>query len=87
MDYQTGNGYTKSVYYALDGYDRDLILPFGTKANANEIVAVEGLEGSFRVDLAAKAPADWNGIVSITYLIKDAGLGATEKFTIVPDAR
>ena len=87
VDYQTGNGYTKSVYYALDGYDCDLILPFGTKANANEIVAVEGLEGSFRVDLAAKAPADWNGIVSITYLIKDAGLGATEKFTIVPDAR
>lgn len=81
IDFQTSEGYTKSVYYALSGHEADLILPFGAKSEANEIVVMDG-SGKQTVNLKAMAPSGWNGIIQITYLIKDAGYGATEKFTI-----
>lgn len=83
VDYYTSAGFTKSVLLTVDGFAFDMNVPFGTE-HAADIKLSLGCDkkGEYTFALAENAPEDWNGIVEISYLIKDAGNGATAKFTI-----
>ena len=37
--------------------------------------------GKYSLDLNANAPENWDGIIEISYFIKNAGSGALAKFT------
>ncbi len=82
VEYQTATGYEKSVYYTFGGNNYEFILPFAGKSLSNEQIKIDNLNGECVVELTKNAPADWNGIVQISFVIKDAGYGATEKFVI-----
>ncbi|MGN1099979.1 MAG: hypothetical protein ACI4S9_06505, partial [Christensenellales bacterium] len=83
VDYQTSDGYTKSVYYYYDDYGYDVILPFGTKRTADLSESFgSGTEGEFEIALEENAPEGWTGRICVNYLIKDSGSTSTAKFII-----
>ena len=46
------------------------------------MISCFGNKGTYSFALAENAPEAWDGIVEISYLIKDAGVGVTAKFTV-----
>lgn len=83
VDYHTVDGFVKSVWLPIDGFEKGLIAPFGTEKAADKILSLGGgNKGTYSFALAENAPEAWDGIVEISYLIKDAGVGATAKFTV-----
>jgi hypothetical protein len=83
VDYQTKSGYSDSVLYSVGGCGYDFVLPFGGKSLSSKIINMsDKYNGSYQIDLKGNAPEDWTGIINITYIIKDMGYGATEKFII-----
>lgn len=83
VDYATSAGYTKSVFYNIKDFGADLMLPFGARTMSDEIVSMgDTLKGSYDIVLKQNAPSGWNGRVMLSYIIKDAGIGATAKFII-----
>lgn len=82
IDYQVGSGYTKSVLFhgpyngSADLYSstRSAPFPWGTQAQATQVVAVPNL-AQFAVDTAAYAPANWTGRTQITWLLQNSGPG------------
>ena len=58
-------------------------MPFGTGELAMEKLSFRSeRKGKFTLNLLNKAPADWTGEVVITFMMKDAGCGATVKYTL-----
>ena len=83
VDYHTESGFTKAVWLPISGYEKELIAPFGTEKAADITVPLgSGNTGTFTFALQENAPENWDGIAEISYLIKDAGAGATAKFTV-----
>ena len=83
VSFRRENGeYANSVFYAL-GDGEEFSLPFGTGRMAEEILS-PGFErkGKISVRLTDKAPADWSGEIALTFLMKDAGRGATVKYMV-----
>ncbi|MGN1100323.1 MAG: hypothetical protein ACI4S9_08235 [Christensenellales bacterium] len=84
IEYQTSDGsYKNSTFYYVDGMDYNMLLPLGSKTRAENTVSLgDKGEGSYFVNLKETAPADWTGRIIVTYMIKDAGNGATAKFML-----
>lgn len=80
VDYHTADGFVKSVKIAVGGFTSDPELPFGTREKADES-HIFGAGGKYSLDLNANAPENWDGIIEISYFIKNAGSGALAKFT------
>ena len=60
-----------------------MLLPLGSKTRAENTVSLgDKGKGSYFVNLKETAPADWTGRIIVTYMIKDAGNGATAKFML-----
>lgn len=82
IDYQVGSSYTKSVLFhgpfngSADLYNssRSAPFPWGTKAQATQVVAVPNMS-SLAVDAATYAPANWTGRTQVTWLLQNAGTG------------
>lgn len=83
IDFMTEQGYVKSVYYNIGEMDRDMVLPFGTKASATEVKSLGAIgSGSCNINLTEIAPVGWTGRIIVSYLIQDAGTGATAQFKL-----
>jgi hypothetical protein len=75
--------YTKGVLFHgpynggtdLYGSTRNSPMQFGTKRQADQVVAVANLS-NFQVNLAQYAPTGWSGRAQITYLFQNAGNNA-----------
>ncbi len=84
VDFRRKDGtYGESVFYAFDGKEEEWALPFGTRRPADETIGLTtDKKGIVRVKLKDKAPVDWSGEIALTFLMKDAGKGATVKYKI-----
>lgn len=81
IDYATAGG-SKSVYLPVKDF-ADVMLPFGAKTAADETLTMGGAEsGTFIFELKKNAPNGWNGRISVSFVMKDAGSGATAKFIL-----
>lgn len=78
VDYHTAEGFVKSVRISAAGFTSEPDLPFGTCERSDEN-HVFGANGKYSLDLAANAPGNWDGIIEISYFIKNAGSGALAK--------
>ena len=88
VDYDTARGYRKGVLFhgpwgGVDLYDPRRSAPpaFGTRRPADQVVRVPDL-ARFLVRPADHAPADWNGRVAITFLLRNAGPTARVRWTV-----
>ena len=83
VDFETAAGYTKSVYYSLQGLEMDLALPFGAKAmsGSHSVLGNPG-RGSAQLNLSGAAPSDWTGRIVVSYLIQNAGSDATARLSL-----
>ena len=83
LDFMTDAGYVRSVYLSFEGLDEDLLLPFGSAAAATdtESFGARG-KGIKTVGLKSLAPAGWTGRLAVSYLIADAGAGATAQYQL-----
>ena len=83
LDFQTTEGYTKSVYYAFDGFETDITLPFGTEKKSSSVISLGSLDsGTVNIDLKQVAPDGWTGQMVVSYLIQNAGPEAVAKFVL-----
>ena len=83
VDYHTQNGFAKSVYLPVGGRTYNMTVPFGTEKAADECLPMgDGASGTYIFELKKNAPEDWDGMVEVSYLIRNAGKGATAKFFI-----
>lgn len=83
IDYHTGEGFAKSVFLSVNDFDGEFDVPFGTEKAPNETISMgSSLNGSYSFALKQNAPKDWDGMVEISYLIKNAGAGTTAKFSV-----
>ncbi len=84
INYETTEGYTKSVYYSFENMSSDLILPFGTKKTADDTKTIvkNGTSGTQTVNLAAEAPSNWTGRITISYLMQNTGSDTVATFKI-----
>ncbi len=83
IDYETDAGYTTSVYHALNGFSKDIVLPFGAKDVAtNQVVFGETNEKTAQIALTEYAPNGWTGRITISYVMANAGAGATAKMIL-----
>ena len=88
VDYQLNGNYVSSVlfhgpYKGIDVYNknRDAMMPWGTKKQADKLIAVNDLS-AFKIALKANAPAGWTGKAHITYIMQNAGAGTRAKITM-----
>lgn len=82
VDYRKADGtYQAGNLYTVGNFNYNLVTPFGSKTEAKSVVSMGDLSGQYNISFA-DAPADWDGRIVITYMIKDAGAGATTKFII-----
>ena len=82
IDYRKADGsWQAGKLYALEGFRGNAVAPLGSKTAASEVVSMGNLCGEYEIGFA-DAPADWDGRIAISYLIKDAGKGATAKFIL-----
>jgi xylan 1,4-beta-xylosidase len=80
IDYQVNGSYTKGVLFhgsyngGIDLYNsaRNNSMPFGTKRQADQVVAVPNL-AQFSVNLSQYAPSGWSGRAQITFMLQNAG--------------
>ncbi len=80
VDYCKADGtYESGKLYAVGTFAANPETPFSHSA-ASEVVSM-GTDGSYSLDFS-DAPAGWNGRIRLTYLIQDAGVGATAKFIV-----
>lgn len=83
VDYQNEEGnYVKSVLYNAGTLTGNIAIPFGTRVAADKVYNLQYNSGHMDINLMNEAPADWSGRVMITYLVSDAGVGATGKFIL-----
>jgi hypothetical protein len=90
VDYRVGRDHPKSVlfhgpYEGVDLYSdqRNADMPWGTKRQADEVVAVGDL-AEFEIPLKAMAPDGWQGTAQITFILQNAGAGARAKIALRP---
>lgn len=85
VDYEVAGSYTKGVLYhgGLYNAGRSAPMPWGTKLQADQVIQVADLQG-FDVELAANAPANWNGKATITLIMQNAGEGTRAKVELSP---
>jgi hypothetical protein len=88
VDYQVNGNYVSSVlfhgaYKGVDLFDRkrDALMPWGTKKQADKLIAVNDLSG-FRISLKENAPAGWTGKAHITYIMQNTGVATRAKITL-----
>ena len=84
VDYQDRNGeYVHSVLYHEGVYTtgRTFQLPWGTKHTPDEIVEVESLNDC-SIDVAAHKPDSFNGRVTISFELQNAGMGVKQNFQL-----
>jgi hypothetical protein len=88
IDYQVNGNFVLSVlfhgpYKGIDIYNkkRDALMPWGTKKQADKIIAVNDLSG-FRIGLKENAPSGWTGKAHITYIMQNTGAGTRAKITL-----
>lgn len=89
LDYQVGTNYTGSVLFhgpcegRVDLYDpkRDAPVPWGTRRQADRVVAVTDLS---RFDFAPGhyAPVAWTGRAQIAFILQNAGPGTHAKMRV-----
>ncbi len=82
VDYRKEDGsYQSGKLYTVGEFGYNLAAPFGSKSAASEVVSMGGLNGKYTLNFT-DAPADWDGRIVVTYMIQDAGRGATTKFIV-----
>lgn len=82
VDYRKQDGsWQAGNLYTVGDFNFDLVTPFGSKSVAKGVVSMGGMNGQYEISFA-DAPADWDGRIAVTYMIKDAGAGATAKFIL-----
>ncbi|MBN1362238.1 MAG: hypothetical protein JW993_16705 [Sedimentisphaerales bacterium] len=88
VDYRVGQDHPKAVlwhgpYKGVDLYSsqRNADMPWGTKRQADEVVAVEDL-AAFEIGLKQHAPENWQGKAQITFILQNAGAGARAKIIL-----
>ena len=82
VDYRKQDGsWQAGNLYTVGDFNFDLVTPFGSKSAAKGVVSMGGMNGQYEISFA-DAPADWDGRIAVTYMIKDAGAGATAKFIL-----
>jgi hypothetical protein len=88
LDYDTARGYHKGVLFhgpwgGLDLYNarRTSPMAFGTRRRADQVVKVPNI-AEFRIQPAAYAPHDWNGRVTMTFLMQNAGPTVSVRWTV-----
>lgn len=80
VDYCKEDGtYQAGKLYAIGAFAANPETPFDHSA-ASSVVSM-GTDGSYTLDFTDQ-PSDWNGRIRLTYLIQDAGKGATAKFIV-----
>lgn len=83
IDYLTNDGYKNSTYYTVANNNYNFALPFGNRSVAEKTVNMgDDVNGSYIIKLKENAPSDWNGIITMTYIIKDVGIGSTLNITM-----
>lgn len=83
VDYHTTDGFKQSVLMTVGGLGFNMTVPFGTEKPADSCVLMgNDLAGSYSFDLDKYAPEDWDGIIEVSYLIRNAGAGTAAKFFI-----
>ena len=82
VDYATNSGYTKSVFFHGGLYDptRTAPAPWGTQRQPDQAVQVSNLS-DFTISPSTYAPTGWNGRVSISYVLQNAGAGVRAAVT------
>jgi len=88
IDYQVNGNYVSSVLFhgpykgtVLYNRKRDAMMPWGTKKQADKIIAVNDISG-FRIGLKENAPAGWTGKAHITYIMQNTGVGTRAKIML-----
>jgi hypothetical protein len=82
IDYATGTGYSKGVFFHGGLYDpaRSAPAPFGTQRQPDQVVQVPSL-ADFTISPSAYAPSGWNGRATISYVLQNAGAGVRAAVT------
>lgn len=81
VDYHTAEGFSNAVYISLEGFEYNMLAPFGTGRVAEQSLLFDD-SNKCTLDLKQYAPKNWDGVVEISYLIRNAGAGSTAKFFV-----
>ncbi|MBN2180643.1 MAG: hypothetical protein JW715_01920 [Sedimentisphaerales bacterium] len=88
VDYIVEGGYRRAVlfhgpYNGVDLYNnqRNAAMPWGTKKQADEVVAVNDLS-KFQIALKKLAPSNWKGKAHISFIMQNAGAGTRAKIIL-----
>jgi hypothetical protein len=88
VDYVTASGAPKSILVhgplaGVDLYDpaRTAPMQWGYKQKVDTVVPVKDF-AKFRLPLKANAPAGWSGKAHISFIMQNAGAGATANITL-----
>jgi xylan 1,4-beta-xylosidase len=92
LDYRVNGKYVKSMlfhgpYGGVDLYGKkgSVAMPWGLKQVPDSAVAV-GDFARFQIAVKKNSPADWTGVVHITFLMQDAGPETRARIVIRPGA-
>jgi hypothetical protein len=88
LDYMVNGSYEKGVLFhgphnGTDLYDRGrtALIPWGTKRQADQVVAVADL-ASFQIRPSEYAPANWSGRTQMTFTLQNSGPGTRAKVVV-----
>ncbi len=89
VDYMVDGSYAKGILFhgaydrGADLYDKDRTapMPWGTKRQPDQVVAVVNL-ASFQIKPAEYAPANWRGRVQITFILQNSGVGTRAQIIV-----
>lgn len=82
IHFQTQDGDGKTVYYSFDGFNSEVLLPFGDKGVKESVSLGKLDDGSVAINLSTLAPIGWTGRINLSYLIANCGSGATASFKV-----
>ena len=81
VDFHTAEGFSNAVYISLEGFEYNMLVPFGTGRAAEQSLLFDD-SNKCTLDLKQYAPKNWDGVVEISYLIRNAGAGSAAKFFV-----
>lgn len=71
VSYSTEDGYTGSIYHALNGIDGGIAIPLGTGRVCDEVRSLGEGSGERLIALDDGAPENWNGRIMLTLVVND----------------
>ena len=80
IDYATRDGYTRSIFHALNGIDGEKAMPLGKKSVQDATVILKA--GDSTIDLAAEAPPGWTGRILVCFVANNCGRQVTARYIV-----